>query len=203
MPTGYTAAIADGITFDQFVWDCARAFGALVLMRDAPQGTPIPERFEPSPYYAKRVSEAQAKLSHLRGLTPEQAHAECVVEYQRALDSHTKRLREKEELRAEYTAMLGQVDAWRAPSPDHEGLKEFMQKQIRESIEWDCSTKYVIAPTLQTTDAWLAISIDLAGSELKMAEESLREEIERTESRNRWLSALRASVPYPPRAEAP
>jgi hypothetical protein len=36
MPTGYTAAIKDGISFEKFVWDCARGMGALVMMRDEP-----------------------------------------------------------------------------------------------------------------------------------------------------------------------
>ena len=47
MPTGYTAPIKDGISFNDFMWGCARAFGALIMMRDDPPGTPIPERFEP------------------------------------------------------------------------------------------------------------------------------------------------------------
>lgn len=54
MPTGYTANVPDGITFEQFVWQCARGMGALVMMRDEPTGAPIPERFEPSDYNAKR-----------------------------------------------------------------------------------------------------------------------------------------------------
>jgi hypothetical protein len=202
MPTGYTAAIARGITFDQFVWDCARAFGALVMMRDEPQGTPIPARFEPSPYYATRVSEARAKLTHLRALTIEQAHAECVAEFQRELTSTSKRIQEKEELRAKYTAMLERVDAWQPPTPEHVGLKEFMQKQIRESIDWDCSTKYDTSPECKTTGAWHTLAIAKAELELNMAEQSLREEIERVESRNDWLSALRESVPYPKTTEA-
>ncbi len=51
MPTGYTDAVKDGITFDQFVLGCARGMGALVMMRDEPSGTPIPERFEPSRFF--------------------------------------------------------------------------------------------------------------------------------------------------------
>jgi hypothetical protein len=50
MPTGYTAAVADGtITeFPDFAMQCARAFGTLVLMRDEPQDAAIPEKFEPA-----------------------------------------------------------------------------------------------------------------------------------------------------------
>ena len=36
MPTGYTSGVQDGSIkhFNEFVWDCARAFGSLIHMRD-------------------------------------------------------------------------------------------------------------------------------------------------------------------------
>ena len=34
--TGYTSKIAQDITFKDFVMSCARAFGALVTLRDKP-----------------------------------------------------------------------------------------------------------------------------------------------------------------------
>ena len=36
MPTGYTDKIKDGITFKEYAMGCARAFGALITMRDNP-----------------------------------------------------------------------------------------------------------------------------------------------------------------------
>lgn len=201
MPTGYTADIKDGISFEQFVWNCARAFGATVTMRDDPAGTPIPERFEPSPFYAKHVEEAEAKLSRLRALTTEQAHAECIAEYKRDLAAWVKRRSDRNELRIKYEAMLAKVTAWEAPTPEHDGLKEFMQKQIRESINWDCFHKYDDGPACKATDAWLAAAIASAERELIRAQESHREEMVRVESRNGWLKALRESVPMPQRVE--
>jgi hypothetical protein len=57
MPTGYTAPIADGMTFEQFALGCARAFGALVTMRDEPSDAPIPERLEPdTPFVAAPIT---------------------------------------------------------------------------------------------------------------------------------------------------
>jgi hypothetical protein len=43
MPTGYTAAIGEGIEFDKFVMQCARAMGACVMMRDEPIGPKLRE----------------------------------------------------------------------------------------------------------------------------------------------------------------
>lgn len=38
MPTGYTADIKDGIDFKTYAMNCARAFGACVMLRDEPGG---------------------------------------------------------------------------------------------------------------------------------------------------------------------
>jgi hypothetical protein len=195
MSTGYTAHIKDGITFNRFVWNCARAFGALVMMRDDPQGTPIPERFEPSPYYAESAQKDAAELARLQSLTKEQASAECLAAYQRELEAYHQRRADKRDLREKYLRMLAKAKEWQPPTPEHVGLRDFMVQQITESIEWDCSEKYDTAPVCKSTDAWLADSIERARQSLVRSEQSHAEEVERTESRNRWLQALRESVP--------
>ncbi len=48
MPTGYTHLIEEGCNLEEFVWACARAFGACVMMRDDSVDKPVPEKFEPS-----------------------------------------------------------------------------------------------------------------------------------------------------------
>jgi hypothetical protein len=69
MPTGYTAAIKDGISFQQFAMACARAFGALVMMRDEPSSAPIPD-FQPSNFHVEHLELARAELARLQALTP-------------------------------------------------------------------------------------------------------------------------------------
>ena len=62
MPTGYTATLMEkGQTFQEFIMGCARAFGALIEMRDSPNDAPIPDKFEPSDYHAKRLIESREK----------------------------------------------------------------------------------------------------------------------------------------------
>ena len=116
MPTGYTANVPDGITFEQFVWQCARGMGALVMMRDEPTGAPIPERFEPSDYNAKRLQEATDELARLRSLTPEQMQAECEAKHAKSEAQKKKRLAENEAQLAAYRAMLDRVLAWVPPT---------------------------------------------------------------------------------------
>ena len=64
MPTGYTAGVADGsiIDFNEYALQCARNFGACILLRDEPLSSEIPE-FEPSDYHEKALTESKAGLS--------------------------------------------------------------------------------------------------------------------------------------------
>lgn len=195
MPTGYTADIKDGITFNRFVWNCARAFGALVILRDEPTGAPIPERFEPSSYYADSAKKDEAELARLHSLTKEQASAECLAAYQREQGDYNQRRAEKRDLREKYLRMLAKAKEWKPPTPEHAGLRDFMVQQITESIEWDCSDKYDRLPACKSTDAWLADGIEHTRKSLARSQQSYTEEVERTESRNRWLQELRNSVP--------
>ncbi len=70
MPTGYTAILMEkGQTFQEFIMGCARAFGALIEMRDSPNDAPIPDKFEPSDYHAKRIIELREKLAKFKLMT--------------------------------------------------------------------------------------------------------------------------------------
>lgn len=104
MPTGYTAAVEDGtITeFDDFAWQCARAFGALIMMRDDPMSAPIPQKFEPT---AEHVEMKNFMLDQLRISLPDMSGrydlepviqngttwlADQIHEAERSLNYHTK-----------------------------------------------------------------------------------------------------------------
>jgi hypothetical protein len=73
MPTGYTAKLVEsGQTFEEFVLTCARAFGALIELRDEPLDAPIPETLEPHSYYAEAVVEAKKRLTNLLDMPEEE-----------------------------------------------------------------------------------------------------------------------------------
>ena len=194
MPTGYTENVPDGITFEQFVWQCARGMGALVMMRDEPTGAPIPERFEPSNYNAKRLQEATDELARLRSLTPEQMQAECEAKHAKSEAQKKKRLAENEAQLAAYRAMLDQVLAWVPPTKDHENFKEFMADQLRKSLDFDDSREYYQPEPMPSVDEWAARQIAEAKREIAYHTKAHQGEVERTEARNGWLAALRNSL---------
>lgn len=194
MPTGYTAKIADGMTFEQYALGCARAFGALVTMRDEPASTPIPERLEPDTYYQKALEASQMELDRVMSLTAAEIVIEAEKCYLSAHESWAKRRTDRAALREKYEAILRRVRAYVAPTPDHVGYKEFMEKQLVDSIAWDCSDSHDDEPQRVAPAKWIADRLEDLRDEVARRETSAREEVERTHKRNEWIKALRDSL---------
>lgn len=196
MPTGYTDAIADDITFNDFAMRCARAMGALVMMRDEPSSAPIPERFEPSDYHAKKIAEATATLDRLADMTEVEMEQSASDAYEAAVAAQAAAIHRNATLREKYNAMLAKVEAWQSPSADHDGLKKFMVEQITMSIDFDCDNRYYRdqKPTKLTGAEWRAQEEAKARKDIAYHKTENAEEIERTEARNTWLRQLRESL---------
>ena len=196
MPTGYTADVQSGKITDlkPFVMQLARGMGALVMMRDEPHDAPIPERFEPSPYYAERVAKSEAEVERLRLMSDEdaeaaavEAHAEVVAAFDKAKAEHTAQ-------RERYEAMVAKVKAWQGAP---EGIKEFALDQLQQSIDFDCREPFrFYRSTDKLTGAqWREQALGEALRSLGYDRKANEDEISRTEARNNWLAQLRRSLP--------
>lgn len=194
MSTAYTAVIKDGATFEQFMMRCARAMGGCIAMRDDPLDATIPERFEPSSYYAKRREEQRAGLNALHAMTPAEAEVAAAREYAEACASHKQRAEDRATLLNQYNAMLAQVVQWTPPTAEHEPFKEFMLKQIQQSIEFDCCNRFDPPPTSKTGEEWWSDKFSATIDAIRHSTQEYQEEVARTESRNQWLRALRESL---------
>lgn len=198
MPTGYTAPIADGISFRRFALSCARAFGACIEMRDDPAGPfEEPPAKEGPSYHAKSLAEARAKLRQLNAMTSEQVEDAAQKSHEEKVAAHEAERARRIKLRGQYEAMLAQVDAWVPPTKQHEPAKEFMRKQIEESIAFDCEL-WREEPAALTPDAWLEKEIEAAEWSLEYHAKEAEKERERNESRRAWRDAFRASLPPEP-----
>lgn len=196
MPTGYTAKLAQGDQpFNEFIWECARAFGALVMLRDDSKA-PIPDAFKPSSCYVEWLEKAEAKLARLRTLTIEQAEIEAAGKYDADVKDWDESRVEREAQRQRYETMLKTAKEWEPPTSDHVGLRDFMIEQLTSSIKFDCGYERP-APVRLNGRMYLHTQIAAAIKEVARDRESLEKEIERCRQRNEWLNALRASVPMP------
>jgi hypothetical protein len=192
MPTGYTYCVENGSVteFPEFAMRCARAFGALVELRDEPLDAPIPERLSSSTYYADRVTAEQRRLEKLESMSAADVAAAYEDHFLKVTQVHEQMRKERAEQNARYDAMLAKVKAWTPPTSEHEGLKAFMVEQIGISRhDW-----VIELPKREEPQMWHKQEIeDCRASALRCSEES-RKEAERGSGRNEWVRQLRESL---------
>ncbi len=197
MPTGYTHGIADDITFEDFALGCARAFGACIMQRDDASNEK-PKLREETSYYAEKLPEALAELGYLQSLNDKQKEEYGTEERDKEIARIQESLEKKRALESKYRNMLNKVGAWTPPTKDHVGLKEFMTKQIVDSINFDCDTKFYIE---ELQKAITKKPIDFYETAVKSAEwnctyyeEEAEKEQKRTEESNSWILDLYKSL---------
>lgn len=197
MPTGYTSIIEEkDATFEEYVWRCARAFGALVTLRDDSLDVPVPAELKPSQHHAEWAAEARAKLDRLANLIAEEAERLAREDYERRAAAHRERVENGAKVAARYAAMRAKVADWQPPTPEHVGLKEFMLQQI-DLCAKDGFAPYDGPPRHEPVRAWVERQRAEAAADVLRYEAGQREEEARTAKRNEWIAALRASVPQP------
>ena len=150
MPTGFTEPIYNGedITFEQFANSCLRNFGIYLRFEyEYPNLSryEIPSKIMPSDYYKKRYEEAKAEYEkHIATpKTKEELEAEYNIYVNGVIKRNDDRVKENEALKNRYNAMLSKVRSWVPPSEDYNGIKEFMESQLINSLNFDCRRVYV------------------------------------------------------------
>ena len=194
MPTGYTLDLYNGkdVTFEEFVLKCARAFGALIDMRDEPMDAPIPERLEPSDHHLKELEKAKRRLKEIRKWNEEKAEQEAERAYHEALKKREEFVKKNKLIRKRYEDMLSKVQKWKPPTIEHESLKQFMIQQLVESIEYDCFIPEM--PQRLSGEEYKEQQIKKALSDIDYHEREYAEEVNRVYERNKWLLSLRESL---------
>ncbi|MFA5323879.1 MAG: hypothetical protein WC373_14505 [Smithella sp.] len=197
MPTGYTAEIKNGITFNQYAMSCSRAFGALIMMRDEPADAPIPDEFKPSDYHVKALAEAEEKLRAFQLLSKEECNLEMEKERKELINHARRQIADSNDLHQKYIAMLAQVKEYIPPSTEHEEFKKFMISQIEESIKFDCVESYYANelkgfPT--SVGEYKKQTINKLMRDIAYHTKENAEEIMRTNSCNLWVKQLKESL---------
>lgn len=199
MPTGYTDLIAqkENCTIEEYAMRCARNFGALIEMRDAPMDAPIPERFEPNPFYKKELEDAQDRLDSFMKMTVVEKREFLEDTYHKMVE-HNEKQKQIEDakrsiLRNRYNFMLEKINKWKPPTPEHVNLRNFMIQQVQDSIEWDCD-EYEIETLSFTECIDIQKHIEYLKKDVDFHKNLYQEELKRIEDRNKWLSDLRESL---------
>jgi hypothetical protein len=197
MPTGYTADIEKGITFQEYALSCARQFGALVTMRDDPHDAEIPDVFEPSGYHTKAIVKAKAELVQLMNMSPEETEKQADAAFRKEEQSNADYRKKKATLRKKYEAMLVEAKAYVAPTPDHVNYRKFMIEQIEGSIDFDCSTSYDPKATRLTGEEWIASEIEKNSKSIGYHTKEHEKEVDRAVQRTGWVQEMKRSLGIP------
>lgn len=197
MPTGYTEGIASGqiTSFEEYALLCARNFGACIMLRDEPLTPDIPE-FQPSDYHVTALLEARTKLHSFINMSEEERLKLYREERSKETERAIEKLAEIDEQKSRYEAMLEKAKQFKPPTPEHQEYARFLISQLIESIKWDCDTDYydkILAKQI-TFEAWEAEKLNELESNLQYHIKEQREEVERTNSRNKWIKQLRAAI---------
>jgi hypothetical protein len=194
MPTGYTYQVCEGkITeFPEFAMHCARAFGALITMRDDPADAPIPEEIAPeTKYYDDRIAADMKRMSDIQAMSSAEAADAAEADYAQQMASRRKYLADKEAEAARLNNMMMKVRDWTPPTPDHVEMKSFMLEQLRISLPGDYTPAI---PERLDGATWRKQQINLLAGAVVRNKKSREEEIERARRRTEWVKALRSSL---------
>ena len=197
MPTGYTSDLYEGkdVTVSDFILGCARAFGALVTMRDDRKDAPIPDEFPASDYHADAVATAEAWLDEVRSMDTDDIAEIADRDYSQSLNRWRERRAQAHDRRVRYERMLAEVRAWTPPTGEHVGLRDFMVEQLTRSIDFDCSMTYDDRPTRLAPFEWRAQQIEKAQHDIEYHRREHEKEVQRATERSQWVQALRESLP--------
>lgn len=183
-----------GQSFEEFALRCARAFGALIMMRDDPLDAPI-RTFEPSKYYAESIAQHRAELSRLEAMSKSEQENLGLTRKVDAL----KRMHEWMEKDSAANRRLDEMDVqirqWTPPTTEHQGLKDFMLEQLkisRNDLSYIANEMAALEAKLPSAYYAEAVASERQGIEYSTQEQ--QKEITRTRDRNTWVKQLRDSL---------
>lgn len=208
MPTGYTSIIQESEEtnsdklFRQFALQCARAFGALVSMRDDKWDAEIPDEIVAGDYYKNGIAEHKKELAIARKRSMVEWEKLATEDYNRKYNYYKDEITKAANLRAKYQAILDKVRAYNPPTQDHLNYKNFMFEQIQGSLDFDCNTDYYNREfhNLTRTPAkeFKQKTIKNLEDSLKYDQEHYKKELEGCKKQTAWIKALKKSLGVKP-----
>ena len=195
MPTGYTSDIEDGISFKEYATKCLRNFGAAITLRDEPWDTPITKETicgnRDMNHYNKQLEKSIQEYDRFISLTEEQKRIDFENEKSEKINRYKVIIQEKLELKKKYLQMLEKVKLFQPPTDDHVALKTFMEKQIYDSMEWDCKLDFyyeeIEKANNKTFEDYLIEKEVSILEDIEFREKVIKDNTNRNDSRWEWI----------------
>lgn len=143
MPTAYTQKILSGeiSNFKDFAKLCTRAF--LIQMRDESFDAPYKKR-EPTDYHIKAIELAQKKLKDIKTQSDKEIIDARRQELLKSKEWHLKNIKETGDAREKLEGILWDAEAYKPPTDNHNGIKDFIIEQLKGTIKFDGDPEYSI-----------------------------------------------------------
>lgn len=196
MPTGFTSKLYEGEeqTFEEFVQSCAHAF----VSYDVDINSPLRVLDADEGYTSRQLADAITRRALVLSWTTTQAAAEARKEYKANVKRYKESITEEKSRLVRYKDMLGQVKAWTPPTERHEKLKSFMIEQLESSIGHDTSFEWWESRLRdlrqQSGTEYKQEQLSKANADIEHYTQELRQERERLEKRNSYVTALLDSL---------
>jgi hypothetical protein len=133
MANGLTHAIACGAATDlrTFLWQAANSYGMPA------QPVPLEGMYEQPAQLLDAIKEAEDQIATIQTWSTEEAERQAEQHYREQLRHYHTHNQKQQALKNRYERMKSLVEAWEAPSPEHENFKSYMLKNIQESLDHD------------------------------------------------------------------
>jgi hypothetical protein len=202
VPTGYTAYIENGdiTTGKDFLKLCLRNFGVAINMRDEPLSKPVPNQFEPNPYYKKDYEETVEVRNKYRQMTFEEAKKELIEKHKKDIESTRKSLDKYIAEDERYMKVRNEIEKWIPPTSEHENVKKFALNQIDISLNTDireyCNNE--LNKDLDISDeavySYMNDVNEFYENDVARAYKRWQEELKRTADKNMWMKQFLDSL---------
>lgn len=168
------------------------------MMKEHPAGPVTAEAVQTdTSNIEKRILDNGKRIGELLHMSPDQLEEAAIREHQSALKSWLRSNQKDRRIRASYTGMLEKVEEWTPPTPDHEGLKDYMKEQLEGSLTFDCAGKvdpFDRRPIKQTGGEYRESELEAAHSSLEYAFNDLKDTVIVSSERVKWVEQLQASL---------
>lgn len=190
MPVSATQKIYEGVDFtlDEYIKVCAEQILRQLYLYNERQN--LFDEIKTDNVFDDYLRHWQKRLDWLLELSEEEkieAHKADNARITKGNENYRKKMAEA---RARYEKMLGLVEAWNLPSPDHQVLKDHMRIQLERSIDFDCKSIYDI-PIIPDLEDWYKNEVAYAKEEVHHYTKRIEESRKNTEFWNRWIGALK------------
>lgn len=101
--------------------------------------------------------------------------------------------KKQDEIKNRYLEMKSKIEAWDC-SEEYKPLKDFMLKQISESIDHDCTPCVLYSSPIPTKEEWLSSQIECACRAEEIAKDSLERAEKQVREVNEYINGLYASL---------